>query len=199
MRRSKLALSVIVVVFMASAGAAWAQQEPAPEQPEAAPEQQQAAPEQTEPAAQVGATEEAAVTETSQEPAPAATELETTVDFKLDGPVSLEGRVGDVELRSIEFVRAPVKSNVIKGAFSSGNEDLKSEIAVRLSSATSTATKWKLDMTVEFMDGEGKVIDRASNSGSLKNEAKIFDFKLTTLAWVVPHIARVKLSVNAKQ
>lgn len=199
MRRSKLALSVIVVVFMASAGAAWAQQEPAPEQPEAAPEQQQAAPEQTEPAAQAGATEEAAVTETSQEPAPAATELETTVDFKLDGPVSLEGRVGDVELRSIEFVRAPVKSNVIKGAFSSGNEDLKSEIAVRLSSATSTATKWKLDMTVEFMDGEGKVIDRASNSGSLKNEAKIFDFKLTTLAWVVPHIARVKLSVNAKQ
>jgi hypothetical protein len=163
----------------------WAQQEPAPEQPAAAEEP--------------AATEEPAAAETPQEPAAPATELETTVEFKLDGPVSLEGRVGDVEVRSIEFVRAPVKSNVIKGAFSSGNEDLKSEITVRLSSATSAATKWKLDMTVEFMDGEGKVIDRASNSGSLKNEAKIFDFKLTTLAWVVPHIARVKLSVNAKQ
>lgn len=191
MRRSRLALSVVVVLVMASAGVAWAQQEPAPEQPAAAAEEPAAA--------EAGAAEATGADETPQEPAAPATELETTVEFKLDGPVSLEGRVGDVEVRSIEFVRAPVKSNVIKGAFSSGNEDLKSEIAVRLSSATSAATKWKLDMTVEFMDGEGKVIDRASNSGSLKNEAKIFDFKLTTLAWVVPHIARVKLSVNAKQ
>jgi hypothetical protein len=197
MSASRRALSVIVFVILASAGAAWAQQEPAPEQPEAAPEQQEAVVE--EPAAEASASEETAAAEPVQAPAAPATELETTVEFKLDGPVTLEGRVGDVEVRSIEFVRAPVKSNVIRGAFSSGNEDLKSEIAFRLSCATSADTKWKLDVMVELLDGDGTVIDRASNSGSLKNEAKIIDFKHTTLAWVVPQIDRARLSISAKQ
>jgi hypothetical protein len=194
-----------MAAVVATAGAAWSQQEPATEPPDAAPEQQQAAPEQTEPAAEEAAAaetvaaEQPVAAEAPEEPAPAPTELETTVEFKLDGPVTLEGRVGDVELRGIEFVRAPVKSNVIKGAFSSGNEELKSEITFRLSCATSADTKWKLDVMVELLDGDGTVIDRAGNSGSLKNEAKFMVFKHTTLAWVVPQIARARLSVSAKQ
>lgn len=180
---------VVVVIAMAGVPAGAQQEEPVVAEP--APAAQEA------PAAAPETPAEPAVAEPPQ--APAATEFGATVDFKLDGPVALDAKVGEVELRSVEFVRAPVKSGMIKGAFGSGNEDLKSEITVRLSCATSAAAKWKLDVMVEFLDAEGTVIDRASSSGSLKSEAKIIDFKLGTLSWVVPHIASAKLAVSAKQ
>jgi hypothetical protein len=181
---------LVVIMTLGFAAEMWAQEETPPQEPAAV---EQAA------AAEVPAAEGAAATEPAAAPAPPGTEFATTVDFSLTGPIALSGVVGEVEIRSIEFVRANAKTGMIKGAFSSNNDDLKSDITIRLSCATEAVKKWKLDVMVEFLDGEGNVIDRATNSISIKSEAKIFDFKLTTLAWVVPHIKQVKLSISGKQ
>ena len=130
-------------------------------------------------------------------PAP-ATKFETTIDFALQKQTELDGEVGQVEIRGVEFVESSVKTGAIKGALSSDDNDLASVITTRINCATTSTDKWKLTITVEFLDADGEVIDRASEGISLKNEAKIFDFKHTTLKWVVPRIKQARITVAIK-
>ena len=164
--------------------------------------QKEAAPQESAPVTAPAAAEQAAEPAPPAEPAPTAppaTELETTIDFSLTGPTALSGVVGEVEIRGIEFVRTGAKPSAIKGAFGASADALRSDLTLRLSCATSAAKKWKLAVTVDLLDDEGAVIDRVSDSFSTKDEAKIFETKHTTLAWVVPHIAKAKLSISARQ
>lgn len=130
-------------------------------------------------------------------PAP-STKFETTIDFALQQQTELNGELGQVQIRGIEFVESSVKTGAIKGALSSDNNDLASVITTRINCATTSSDKWKLTITVEFLDGDGEVIDRADTGISLKNEAKIFDFKHTTLKWVVPRIKQARITVAIK-
>jgi hypothetical protein len=130
-------------------------------------------------------------------PAP-STKFETTIDFVLQQQTELDGELGQVQIRSVEFVESSVKTGAIKGVLSSGNDDLASVITTRINCATTSTDKWKLTITVEFLDADGEVIDRASDGISLKNEAKIFDFKHTTLKWVVPRIKQARVTIAIK-
>ena len=126
------------------------------------------------------------------------TSYQTTVDFSLAQQIELDGELGQVQFRSVEFVEKSAKNGGIKGAFSSSKDDLESEITTRLNCATTSTDKWKLNVTVEFLDDEGEVIDRSTTGISVKNEAKIFDFKHTTLKWVVPRIKQARITVGIK-
>jgi hypothetical protein len=127
-----------------------------------------------------------------------ATKFETTVAFALQNNTEIKGELGQVEIRSVEFVESSVKSGMIKGALSSGNDDLAANITTRLNCATTSTEKWKLVITVEFLDSDGEVIDRTGTDINVKNEAKIFDFKHTTLKWVVPRIKQARITVAIK-
>jgi hypothetical protein len=130
-------------------------------------------------------------------PAP-ATKFETTIDFVLQQQTELDGEIGQVQIRGVEFVESSVKTGAIKGALSSGDDDLASVITTRINCATTSTDKWKLTITVEFLDEDGEVIDRAGDGISVKNEAKIFDFKHTTLKWAVPRIKQARITVAFK-
>ena len=52
---------------------------------------------------------------------------------------------------------------------------------------------------VEFLDGDGELIDRATASDSIKKTEKVFVIKHTTLRWALAHIKQVRISVSAKQ
>ena len=58
--------------------------------------------------------------------------------------------------------------------------------------------KAKLDLTVQFLDADGAVIDRVDNSIGLKAGQKTSETKLTTLKYVVPLIKSAKISAVAK-
>jgi len=155
------------------------------------------------------AQEEAAEETTAETAAPAEAEeqaepeapvdpnapFEMTVDLAKGEEIDLGGTVGEVEIRSIEFVQADVKKGLVKGAFATGNEDLQSKFTVRLSCATSAEKKVKLAFKIELLDAEGNVIDRIRQDDGFKNGAKIFKFDHAILAWVVPHITQAKIKV----
>jgi len=178
MKRDSWPLAVVLVLFMLLAlGTAVAQE---------AESSQEA-----EPAAEAEAAPEA---ETS-----AGTDFGTTVDFSPLNGVTLDGSAGEIDVRRVEFEVAGAKGGGIKGAFSSGDADMNAIITTRLGCATKATTKWKIDILVEFLDADGKVIDRVGNSVSLKNNEKTFDFKHTTLRWAVDHIDKVRITVQAKE
>jgi len=179
MKRDSWPLAVVLVLFMLLAlGTAVAQEA-------------ESSQEEAEPAAEAEAAPEA---ETA-----AGTDFETTVDFSPLNGVSLDGSAGEIDVRRIEFEVAGAKGGGIKGAFSSGDADMNAIITTRLGCATKATTKWKIDILVEFLDADGKVIDRVGNSVSLKNNEKTFDFKHTTLRWAVDHIDKVRITVQAKE
>ena len=184
MKRDSWLLAVVLVLFMLLAlGTAVAQEAESGQE--------------AEPAAEAEATPEAENAPEAE--TPASTKFETTVDFSPLNGVSLDGSAGEIDVKRIEFEVAGAKGGGIKGAFSSGDADMNAIITTRLGCATKATTKWKIDILVEFLDADGKVIDRVGNSVSLKNNEKTFDFKHTTLRWAVDHIAKARITVQAKE
>jgi len=178
MARKRWPLAVVLVLFMMLALGTAAAQEAESSQ-------------EAEPAAESEAAPEA---ESS-----AKTDFVTTIDFSPLNGVDLDGSAGDIDVEKVEFEVAGAKGGGIKGAFSSADADMNAIITTRLSCATKSATKWKISILVEFLDADGKVIDRVGNSVSLKNNEKTFDFKHTTLRWAVDHIAKARITVQAKE
>jgi len=123
----------------------------------------------------------------------------TTVDFSNMNKTALEGTAGDVEVTSVEFVASNVKSGGIAGAFSSSDTEVEVALATSIGCSTTSESKWKLDFMVEFLDGAGEVIDRATGNGSIKKNDKVFVVKHTTLRWALGHIKQARISVAAKQ
>ena len=184
MTRERWPLALALVLFMLLMSGAVAAQEAESSQ-------------EAEPAVEAETTTEAeAAPEAEPEP---GNNFETTVDFSPLNGVSLEGSAGQIDVKRVEFEVAGAKGGGIKGAFSSGDADMNAIITTRLSCATKATTKWKIDMLVEFLDADGKVIDRVTNSDSLKNNEKTFDFKHTTLRWAVDHIAKARVTVQARE
>ncbi len=127
-----------------------------------------------------------------------STHFEKTVEFSHMNLISLGGKVGEVDVKSVEFTVANKKSGSVMGMGGSDSE-IEAVITTRLSFATTATTKWKLDMLVEFLDEDGNVIDRVTNSDGIKNNEKKFDFKHTTLRWALSHIKEARVTVAAKQ
>jgi len=153
---------------------------------------------------QEAAPSEEAETSTEAEEAPEAeastkTDFVTTVDFSPLNAVDLDGIAGEVDVKKVEFEVAGAKGGGITGAFSSADAEMNAIITTRLTCATKSSTKLKIEMLVEFLDADGKVIDRVGNKENFKNNEKKFDFKHTTLRWAVDHIAKVRISVQAKE
>jgi len=180
--RRNLIVATIILATLMAVGATAQETGEDPEAPEATPAPE-AAPEPT-PAA---------------EPEPESTEppsltFETTVDFALVKSIALDGRAGEIELRGVEFTASAAKG----GVFGSSDADIKTTIGVMLDCSTEAEKKAKVDLTIEFLDGEGVLIDRLNDSASLKNESKTVELKHTTLKFAVPLIKTVKISAVAK-
>ena len=179
--RKFFTLGVVVAAMMVAAGAF---PQDVPEEPDA-PEAQ-VAPE---------ASEEAEAPEAPEAQAdPPSLTFATSVDFEPVKRIAVEGRAGDIELLGVEFTVSAAKG----GMLGTSDADLKATIGVLLECATEAEKKAKLDLTVQFLDADGSVIDRVDNSIGLKSGKKTFETKLTTLKYVVPLIKSAKISAVAK-
>ena len=127
-----------------------------------------------------------------------STNFEKIVKFSHLNLIVLDGKVGEVDVKSVEFTVANTKSGGFMGIGGSEAE-FEAVITTRLTVATTANTKWKLGIMVEFLDEEGTVIDRATNSDSIKKNEKKIDFKHTTLRWALSHIKNARVSVVADQ
>jgi hypothetical protein len=179
-------LSLIVIILVFGAAAVGAQEEQ--------PAEETAAVEES------AAVNETAESEATDEPEPAESKMsfDEVVDFETGSEISIDVQVGEVEVRGVEFLVKDAKSGFIASPFSSGNEDLKSELTVRANLATSADTKQKIGILVELLDGDENIIDRTGNNISFKDKSKIFTFKTTTLKWAIERVEKVRLRIEAR-
>jgi hypothetical protein len=125
---------------------------------------------------------------------PVSLSYETTVDFELVKSIALDGRAGEIEFRGVEFVASSAKG----GVFGTSDADIKTNLAVMLDCSTEAEKKAKFDITIQFLDVEGTLVDRITDSASFKSGSKILEFKHTTLKYAVPMIKTAKITAVAK-
>jgi hypothetical protein len=122
---------------------------------------------------------------------------ERVVPYATGVTSQLKVKVGPVNVQSVEFsdrgriasglpgLRAPVPemSTTLRGHFVVENP---------------SSDEWEVTFTLEFRDKAGKVIDRAVKKGKWEGEAKPLDLDHAILAYVVPMIADVRITLEAR-
>jgi hypothetical protein len=177
-------LSVMILATLVAFGAVAQEADETTEAPEAAPTSEAAPEPEPEPAAT-----------TEPEPTgPVSLSFETTVDFELVKSIALDGRAGEIEFRGVEFIASSAKG----GVFGTSDADIKTNLSVMLDCSTEAEKKAKFDLTIQFLDGEGTLVDRITVSASFKSGSKTLEFKHTTLKYAVPMIKTAKITAVAK-
>jgi hypothetical protein len=125
--------------------------------------------------------------------------FERTVAFQADKRIELGARVGPVRVATLELsagggggVRDSILSRV------RGGGDTSTALRASFDTENPTADEWVVTYTLEFLDRQGKLIDRASKSEGFEGEAAVLRLDHSILTYVVPLIDKVKVRLEAR-
>jgi hypothetical protein len=126
---------------------------------------------------------------------------ERVITFTTGKPVPLSAKVGPVNVQSVEFSdrgraasKGALAALVPGGNLSETSTMLRGHFLVE----NPSADEWEVTFTVEFLDKSGKLIDKAVKKSAWEGEAKPFDFDHPILQYVVPSIAQVRITLEAR-
>jgi hypothetical protein len=129
---------------------------------------------------------------------------ERTVDYRIGKKADLEAQVGPVKVHSVEFQnlgRGYAQGGFtakMKGGGGNGSE-LSTTIRGHFLVENPDSDEWEVTFVVEYLDKNGKVIDRATKKASWEGEAKPLDFDHQLLEYVLPAVDQVKVKLEARK
>lgn len=125
---------------------------------------------------------------------------ERTVDFTLRKVNDLKAQVGQVRIASVELtdMGRGFGQGGIAGRMRGADSEASTTIRAHFLAENPTSEDWQVTFVVEFLDKNGKVIDRASKKQKWDGEAKPYDFDHQILEYVVPLIAQVRIKLEGK-
>ena len=129
--------------------------------------------------------------------------FEKTVPYRLDQTLTLGARVGPVRVDSVVLssgggdggMRDSIMSRVKPGG---GDPDVTTTIRAGFDSQNPTEEEWEVTYVLEFLDKDGRLIDRATKKGEFEGEARIVSVDHSILKYVVPAISRVRIKLEAR-
>jgi hypothetical protein len=125
---------------------------------------------------------------------------ERTVDFQLRKVMDLKAQVGQVRIDSVELT--DMGKGFGQGGIAARMRGTESEasttIRAHFLAENPTSEDWQVSFIVEFLDKNGKVIDRSTKKQKWDGEAKPYDFDHQILEYVVPLIAQVRIKLEGK-
>lgn len=128
----------------------------------------------------------------------ASLRAERSLTFVTGKSLDLKAKVGPVIVHSVEFTdRGRGSTSGLPGMRSTPSE-MSTTLRGRFAVENPSADEWEVAFTVEFRDKDGKVIDRAVKKSTWEGEAKPYDFDHTILSYVVPQIASVRITLEAR-
>ncbi len=122
------------------------------------------------------------------------------VAFRTGQVVNLPLKVGPVVFASVEFSNLGRNGRSISGMLRSAGSSSEASTTVRghFLAENPTAEEWDVTIVLEFLDRAGKVIERVTRKPSWEGEAKPYDFDTDILEYVVPMIAQVRITLEAR-
>jgi hypothetical protein len=130
--------------------------------------------------------------------------FEKTVGFNRGQLISLGARVGPVRVANVRLeVESPdaggggIRSRLPRMP-GSGDPEVQQTIKASFDCENPDDEEWVVTYTLDFLDSNGRLIDRASDKEGFEGEAKTYTLSHNTLRYVVPAIARVRIKLEAK-
>jgi hypothetical protein len=130
---------------------------------------------------------------------------ERTVDYRTGRSFDLKATVGPVRVASVEF------SDLGKGYGQGGIAGrLRGASPGQTASEASTTIRahfvvenpapeeWEVAFTLDFLDKGGALIEKVTKRSTWEGEAKPYNFDHQLLTYVVPMVARVRISMEAR-
>jgi hypothetical protein len=122
---------------------------------------------------------------------------ERTVSFATGKAIMLNAKVGPVLVQSVEFSDRGRTTSGLPGLRVTPSES-STLLRGHFIAENPSADEWEVTFTVEFRDQDGKVIDRAVKRSTWEGEAKPYDFDHVLLAYVIPLIANVRITLEGR-
>lgn len=123
---------------------------------------------------------------------------ERVVSFTTGKAIPLTAKVGAVTVHSVEFSDRGRSGGGLSGLVRGGPSEMSTTLRAHFLAENATPDEWQVTFTLEFLDRDGKLIDRASKNSSWEGEARPTDLDHAILQYVVPAIAQVRIKMEAK-
>ena len=127
---------------------------------------------------------------------------ERAVEFRTGKVFDLKAQVGQARIASVElqdlghgYGRGGIASRIRPGSDSEASTTIRAHFLAE----NPTSEDWEVSFTLEFLDKNGKLIDRATKKAKWDHEAKPYDFDHQLLEYVVPMITQVRIKLEGKQ
>jgi hypothetical protein len=139
-------------------------------------------------------------------PAPAqegSLRFEKTVPFTRDQLITLGARVGPVRVANVRFDVGGGGGGGIRGTIMSrmpggGDPEVSSTVRASFDTENPSEEEWVVTYTLDFLDRDGKLIDRATAKKGFEGEATTYTLEHSTLKYVLPFVSRVMVKLEAK-
>jgi len=127
--------------------------------------------------------------------------FQRTVDFAAPKTVSLNAALGPVKVSTIEFT--DLGRGYSAGGFASRmRASSASEVSTALRAALTvdnpTRDEWELTLTLEFLDKDGKIVDKLTKKNDYDNETATWNIEHPLLEYVMPLIAEVRITIQGR-
>lgn len=127
--------------------------------------------------------------------------FQRTVDFAAPKTVTLDAAVGAVKVATIEFT--DLGRGYAGGGFASrmragSASEVSTALRAKLTVDNPTRDEWELTLTLEFLDKDGKVIEKLTKKNDYDNETATWNIEQPLLEYVLPLIAEVRITIQGR-
>jgi hypothetical protein len=125
--------------------------------------------------------------------------FEKTVNWTTGKLIDLGATVGPVRIGKVEFSNEGKGGGSIASRFRGGSaSDTQTTLRATFDGENPKEDEWVVTFTLELLDRNGKLIDRATGKEGFEGEAKTARIDHPILEYVVPMIDKVRIKLEAK-
>ena len=129
--------------------------------------------------------------------------FEKTVTFQRDRLIELGAKVGPVRIAQVQFSTESGGDggggigDRIRSRMPGGGGDTSTTIRASFDSENPRDQEWVVTYTLEFLDANGKLIDRVTKKESFEGEADVVKVERPILTYVLPMVSKVRIRLEA--
>jgi hypothetical protein len=124
--------------------------------------------------------------------------FEKTVAWTTGKLLDVGATVGPVRIGKVEFSNEGKGGGSIASRFRGSGSDTQTTLRATFDGENPKEDEWVVTFTLEFLDKNGKLIDRATGKEGFEGEAKTARIDHPILEYVVPMIDKVRIKLEAR-
>lgn len=124
--------------------------------------------------------------------------FEKTVAWTPGKLLDVGATVGPVRIGKVELSNEGKGGGSIASRFRGGASDTQTTLRASFDGENPKEDEWVVTFTLEFLDKNGKLIDRATGKEGFEGEAKTARIDHPILEYVVPMIDKVRIKLEAR-